>query len=133
MLTAPKRLSSFSKLQSKVSCSSSLRKVYTNEDLSYNLPLNNMYHTSTNNKENVFDLNEEIKETKDSETEEETKNNVNTIIYDPVEKGIGENISELIINDNDENSNNGFLNWFCCGKNNNDFEKNSPMRSCSIF
>ena len=136
----PKRMSSFSKFSMNDSSPSS-NKASSVKNLPIT-PLNKIILESTNHikkdiikdisKDNTKDsIIEEIKEVNDTDIDDEAR--VKTIIYDPVDKGIGENISELL----DDNS--GFMNWFCCNKKQNDHlldverEKSKNFFYCSIF
>ena len=64
-----------------------------------------------------------MKENKENDIENENNELVKTIFYESNEKGIEENNSEFKF----DNENHGFLNWFCCHKQNNsinNFEAN---------
>ncbi len=137
----PKRMSSFSKF-SAIEASPSFRKASSVKNFEFS-PLNKIILHSSNeknknivkdaSKDNTKDsIIEEIKEVNDAENEDDSK--VKTIIYEPVDKGIGEKISELLDDDNS-----GFMNWFCCTRKQNDHlldverEKNENSFNCFIF
>ena len=137
----PKRMSSFSKF-SMDNTSNSLRRAVTVNNLSSS-PLNKItLQSQAHNKKDILkdiskdntkdSIIEEIKEVNDAENEDDSK--VKTIIYEPVDKGIGEKISELLDDDNS-----GFMNWFCCTRKQNDHlldverEKNENSFNCFIF
>ena len=119
MIETPKRrLSSFSKKKSEDNINST--KIQYNKETSFEGPLSHMLIS-----EKKKTVQEKIKEDEKiillnierEEKENENLNTVHTIIYEPDEKGIGENLITDFNLDNN-NDNNGFLNWFCCKKNN---------------
>lgn len=123
-----RRLSSFSKLKNDETKNQNTN----NKNLTFNSPLT---HISISEKVKNKPQKEEMKENKENDIENENNELVKTIFYESNEKGIEENNSEFKF----DNENHGFLNWFCCHKQNNsinnfeDNDNNNKLISCNIF